>query len=319
MLSDSAEFRPSGARERIVAAVLRAALRILLKPALSPRVPITAQRRWLRQLARLNRPAGDVEIASGTAGGVAGEWLGRRAENANGAIFYLHGGGFCVGSPATHRALTSRLARAAGLPVFAADYRLAPEHPFPAALEDAISVYRALCEAGPVVLTGDSAGARLALTTALAAAERGLRPPTALVLFSPWIDLANVPDETRTEVMTGAAWLRACAKHFGSTAATPSPLRADLHALPPTLIQAGADELLCCDAVDLHNALEKAGVAVRCEIIPERWHAFQLHAGMLPSAGAAVARAAAFITHHSARPREGGHPGPRAGFPLSRE
>ena len=295
MLSDSAEFLPSGARERIVAAVLRAALRILLKPALSPRVPIAAQRWWLRQLARLNRPASGVEIEAGTVGGVAGEWLRAPARRNASAILYLHGGGFCVGSPATHRALTSRLARATGLPVFAADYRLAPEHPFPAAPEDAIAVYRALCEAGPVVLAGDSAGARLALTTALSAGERGLRQPAALVLFSPWIDLANVPDETCTEVMTSAAWLRACAEHFGSAAATLSPLRADLHALPPTLIQAGSEELLRRDAESLHDALEKAGVAVRCEIIPTRWHAFQLHAGMLPSAGAAVARAAAFI------------------------
>ena len=287
MLSDSAALLPSGARERVVAAALRVALTLLLKPALSPGVPIAAQRWWMHQLARLNRPARGVAIEPAAVGGIKGEWL-RATSNGSRTILYLHGGGFCTGSPATHRALTSRLARACGLPVFAADYRLAPEHPFPAATEDAIAAYRALSETGPVVLAGDSAGARLALMTALAARERDL-PPAALVLFSPWIDLLNIP-QAPADLTTGAAWLRACAAHTIAP-----PLQADLRGLPPTLIQAGADELLRRDAVDLHDALDQAGVAVRCELVPQRWHAFQLHAGMLPSADAALARAAQFI------------------------
>jgi acetyl esterase/lipase len=295
MLSDSAQLSPSGARERIVESALRVALTVLLKPVLSPRLPIAAQRWWLHQLARLNRPARGVAIDSAAVGGVSGEWL-RATSNRNRSILYLHGGAFCSGSPATHRALTSRLARAAGLPVFAVDYRLAPEHPFPAAAEDAIAAYRTLSEAGPVVLAGDSAGARLALETALAAAERDLRPPAALVLFSPWIDLVNAP-QAPDDLTTRADWLHKCAdRYVGKSAkALASPLRADLRGLPPTLIQAGADELLRRDAVDLHAALEQAGVAVRCELVPQRWHAFQLHAGMLPSADAAIARAAQFI------------------------
>jgi acetyl esterase/lipase len=296
MLSDSAELLPDGARERIVASALRVALTVLLKPALSPRLPIAAQRWWMHQLARLNRPAHGIAIEPAAVGGIKGEWLRAGAPRANRTILYLHGGGFCTGSPATHRALTSRLARAAGLPVFAADYRLAPDHPFPAAVEDAIAVYRALSDAGPVVLAGDSAGARLALVTALAARERDMRLPAALMLFSPWIDLLNIP-QAPTDLTTRAVWLRACAEHTIAMPRTTlaSPLRADLRGLPPTLIQAGADELLRRDAVDLHDALERAGVAVRCELVPQRWHAFQLHAGMLPSADAALARAAQFI------------------------
>ena len=295
MLSDSAELLPSGARERVVASALRVALTVLLKPVLSPLVPIAAQRWWMHQLARLNRPARGVAVEPATVGGVAGEWL-RATSSGNRTILYLHGGGFCTGSPATHRALTSRLARASGLPVFAADYRLAPEHPFPAATEDAISAYLALSEGGPVILAGDSAGARLALVTALAARERDLRPPAALVLFSPWIDLLNIPPAP-ADLTTRPAWLRACAERSIATprATLASPLRADLRSLPPTLIQAGADELLRRDAVDLHDVLERADVAVRCELVPRRWHAFQLHAGMLPSADAALARAAQFI------------------------
>src|SRR6185295_3020331 len=139
------------------------------------------QRGWLELLARANRPARSATIARGAVGGIAGEWLRTPAPKAGATILYLHGGGFCAGSPATHRALTTRLARASGLAVFAADYRLAPEHPFPAAVEDAIAAYRTLCEASPVVVAGDSAGARLALAAALAARERSLREPVALL------------------------------------------------------------------------------------------------------------------------------------------
>jgi acetyl esterase/lipase len=294
MSSDRVEL-PAGARERIMASVLRTALRGLLKPALSPRVPLRLQRAWLHLLARPNRPAHRIAIVAGDVGGISGEWLRPAAPGSVRSILYLHGGGFCAGSPATHRALTSRLARASALPVFAAAYRLAPEHPFPAAVEDAIAAYRALAEAGPVVLAGDSAGARLALCAALAAGERGLRMPVALVLFSPWIELADIPDDTPGELTTRAAWLRACARHTtGRDRATPaSPLCADLRALPPTLIQAGADEMLLRDATQLHGALERAGIMVRCEVVSARWHAFQLHAGMLPSAGRASIRRAA--------------------------
>jgi acetyl esterase/lipase len=291
------ELIPSGARERIVAALLRAALRLVLKPMLSPRVPLRLQRGWLALLARANRPTHHVTIEPGAVGGVSGEWLRSVTSVGTTTILYLHGGGFCAGSPATHQALTSRLAHASSCPVFAAAYRLAPEHPFPAAMEDATTAYQALAEAGPVVIAGDSAGARLALSAALAALERGLRAPAALLLFSPWIELAEVPDDTPDEALTSTAWLRACARHtIGADQATPaSPLHADLRSLPPTLIQAGADELLLRDAIALHGALQRAGIAVRCEIVPGRWHAFQLHAGMLPSADAALARAALFV------------------------
>jgi acetyl esterase/lipase len=123
-----------------------------------------------------------------------------------------------------------------------------------------------------------------------------MRLPAALMLFSPWIDLLNVP-QAPADLTTRAVWLRVCAEHTIAMPPTTlaSPLHADLRGLPPTLIQAGADELLRRDAVDLHDALERAGVAVRCELVPQRWHAFQLHAGMLPSADAALARAAQFI------------------------
>jgi acetyl esterase/lipase len=307
MLLDSADFIPSGAKERLLAPILRLAVQLALRPALSPQVSIAVQRRWLETMSRATRPARHVEIQSGTAGGVAGDWLLPRTAKSSATILYLHGGGYCAGSPATHRALTSRFARAAALPVFAAAYRLAPEHSFPAAIDDAAAAYRSLIEKGPVVIAGDSAGGGPALATALALRERQAKAPDALVLFSPWVDVtppANSVPAPKGEAVLSSAMLNACARHYlaGQDAMAPlaSPIYADLRALPPTLIQAGTDEMLHGQAVRLHDALRDAGVAVGCEIVPERWHVFQLHAGMLPSADAAIARAAEFISRNVA-------------------
>ncbi len=302
-----AEFARLGMRERLTAAVLRTALRTLIKPALSPKVPIMRQRRRLDRLAGLTRASSQTPLEVGTAGGVNGEWLRPRrsgdAAASPGTILYLHGGGYCVGSPRTHRALASRLARAASLPVFAADYRLAPEHPFPAALDDAVAAYRSLMQSGPMVIAGDSAGGGLALATALYLRQHDKGSPAALVLFSPWVDLtlsALGAQAERQEVMLSTAWLGDCARHYlgGERAAAPlaSPVFADLRGLPPVFIQAAAGELLCSDALRVKGALVAAGVAAHCEIVPAQWHTFQLHAGILPAANAAIERAARFIS-----------------------
>ena len=309
MRSDSADFIPAGAHEKIAAALLRFTARVTWRPALSPRVSFARQRWWMRQLARFTRPHAGIDRQAGVEGGVPGEWMrpgGTAARRAT--ILYLHGGGYCIGSHKTHRAVTSHLAAAAGLAVFAADYRLAPEHPFPAALDDAVACFQSLRQAGPVIIAGDSAGAGLALAAALAARQRQIAAPAALLLFSPWIDLSSaaIPDGAPRDVMLRADWLRACADHYlaGQPATTPlaAPLRDDLAGLPPTLIQAGSDELLCGQALRTHDALRAAGCDVHCEIIPNRWHAFQLVAGSLPSADAAVARAGQFARNATPPP-----------------
>jgi acetyl esterase/lipase len=192
--------------------------------------------------------------------------------------------------------------------VFAADYRLAPEYPFPAALDDAIACFQSLRLSGPVIIAGDSAGAGLALATALAARQRQIAAPAALVLFSPWTDLsaASIPDDAPRDVMLRADWLRACAAHYlagePATTALASPLLGDLSGLPPTLIQAGSDDLLCGQALRTYEALRAAGCDVHCEIIPNRWHAFPLLAGSLPSADAAVARGGQFARNAAPSP-----------------
>jgi len=304
MLCSEPGFVPGGLRERLLAPLLRLAARCAVKPVLSPQVPIARQRSRLRKVTRLLRPHAQVDVVAETMGGVAGEALRPRGQQAKASILYLHGGAYCIGSAAGYRALTSHLADASGMAVFAADYRLAPEHAFPAAIEDALAAFSALREKGPVAIAGDSAGAGLALATALAARQRNLAAPAALVLFSPWVDLtlATTKDKA-SEAMLSTAWLTACANHFltGQDAALPlaSPIFGDLAGLPPVLIQTSPGELLHEQALRLHDALAKASVDVRCETIAGRWHEFQLFAGMLPSAAAALRRAADFVARHA--------------------
>ncbi len=310
-------FQPKGLLEALLAALLRGSLKLLLKPVFSPRFSIGFQRRWLRGLSRITLTPKGVSVEAGRVGGVPGEWL-RSAQAPSappGVVLYLHGGAFCIGSPATHRALTARLALVTGLPVFALDYRLAPEHRYPAGLDDALAAYHALsaegAEAGvsrPVILAGDSAGGGLALSAALALRDLGSPLPAALVLLSPWVDLAlrdaSAAAEPPGEAMLSVAWAHACAaQYLGDatmaddlrTSPLVSPLFADLHGLPPTLIQVGTDELLHGQALQLEVALQAAGVAVQCEVTAGRWHVFQTHAGVLPSADEAIDRIARFV------------------------
>lgn len=304
-------FQPKGLVEALVAALLRVALKALLKPVLSPRRRIAFQRRWLLWLARSGPLPRGVTIEAGTVGGVTGEWLRstQAPSSPPGVVLYLHGGAYCIGSPVTHRALTMRLAQASGLPVFALDYRLAPEHRHPAALDDALAAFRALsADGGSVVLAGDSAGGGLALATAVALRDQGTgegaghKRPAALVLLSPWVDLSmrDMPSrEPPGEVMLSTAWAHACAAQYLGTASAGSPLAsplfADLRGLPPTLIQVGTDELLYGQAVQLEAALLAAGVEARCEVTAGRWHVFQTNGGVLRSADEAIERIARFV------------------------
>ena len=287
--------------DTLMAFTLRSTLRLLLKPALSPRLPLAWQRRWLGMLSGIGRlPRGIARRDATEAGVVVERWEERAAIAAAACtLLFLHGGAYCVGSPRTHRPLAAWLARTCGLPVVVPDYRLAPEHPFPAALEDAWAVYEALSARGPVLLAGDSAGGGLALALALQLRDRGRKPPLGLVLLSPWVDLraAQQPPPVPGEAMLSADWMQACAAHYSAGAVDDprvSPLLADLRGLPPVLLQCGTDELLCEQARALDAALRVAGVDSTLEVAEGRWHVYQLHAGQLPSADAAVGRIAAF-------------------------
>jgi acetyl esterase/lipase len=316
-MSEPARAAPrcgGAADQRLLAAALRAVLRLALGRTFRADVPVATQRRRLLGVSRLTLPPRNVQFTATTCGGVAGEWAQVRAEGpASLTILYLHGGGYCTGAPASHRALTGHLAARSGARAFAADYRLAPEHPFPAAIDDAVGAWRGLVAQGippdEIVIAGDSAGGGLAVATALRLRELALPLPRALVLFSPWVDLGlGQLCREAPEVMLDEQWLQAGARSYAgrSDLRHPliSPLHADLHGLPATLVQVGSDELLRHDARRLHDALRDAGVDSRLEEFPGRWHVFQACAGLLRDADRALESAARFM--RAGAPTSGG-------------
>lgn len=227
-----------------------------------------------------------------------------------GRLLYLHGGGYVIGSPRTHAGLVGELARRAGLRAVSVDYRLAPEHPFPAAVDDGLAAYRELLAAGTapqdLVMAGDSAGGGLVIATLLAAREAGLPQPAAVVVFSPWADLtlagATIRSKEGADPIFTEADLRAYADLYvgAGDRAHPlvSPVFADLAGLPPLLVQAGANELLLDDAVRLAARAGADDVEVTLEVGSGLPHVFQHHYGVLGEADAALDRAARFLTAH---------------------
>jgi monoterpene epsilon-lactone hydrolase len=222
-------------------------------------------------------------------------------------ILYLHGGAFIAMSARTHRSLTSRLASGSAASLFALDYRLAPEHPFPAALEDAMTAYRALIAGGAepsrMALAGDSAGGGLALALLVALRDQQDPLPAAAVLFSPWTDLAatgeSLVSNDAADVMHFGSWVAQQGRHYlGGTPAThplASPLYADLTGLPPLLIQVGDSEVLLDDSRRVFANAKKVGVDASLRLWPGVAHGWQIFAPILPEARAALREASAFI------------------------
>jgi acetyl esterase/lipase len=225
-------------------------------------------------------------------------------------ILYLHGGGYCVGSWQSHRGPITHLAVAADAQVYAPNYRLAPEHPYPAALKDALAAYRWLLSTGltpsSIALAGDSAGGGLALATAIAICDSDLPAPSAIVLISPWVDLRgdtpSMTENVRIDPVWRAAWSRQCAAMYrdGHDSSDPgcSPLFASHQGLPPILIQTGTDEIIVDDSIRLDASCHEAGVEVTLQVFQGLWHDFQTHAGILEEADRAIAQIAAFLDAH---------------------
>ena len=232
---------------------------------------------------------------------------GQLIEESRTPMVYLHGGGYVLGSPRTHRALTSRLAQAGRVCVAALDYRLAPEHPFPAGLDDALAAYKGLLaqdiSANKIIIAGDSAGGGLALALALRLKAEPLPQPAGVVCLSPWTDLTmsgdSVKSRARQEVMLSEAFGRDSAQHYlkGQDPKHPlaSPLYADLAGLAPLFIQVGGQEILHDDATRLAQRASAQAVPVTLQIWPKLWHVWQLHGGLMPEADAAIGAIASFI------------------------
>ncbi|MEO1240925.1 MAG: alpha/beta hydrolase [Pseudomonadota bacterium] len=253
------------------------------------------------------RPPKGVSLQRVDEGAVKGEWH-RATDGADSAtVLYFHGGGYYYGSPVSHRGLTFGLAKAAGANVFSQDYRLAPEHPFPAAVEDAVTGYRWLLDQGvdpeSLIVSGDSAGGGLALALLLSCKEQGLPMPAGAILYSPWTDLAvtgaSIDANEKTDAMFKKVYIAEGAKHYlgSADAKTPlaSPLYAELDGLPPILTFVSDDEALLDDSVRLHERLQGAGVS--SELIVEKGlpHVWPIFHPRFPETAKSIEQSANFI------------------------
>jgi acetyl esterase/lipase len=246
------------------------------------------------------------------AGGVPAIWADADGGATDRVVQYVHGGGYVIGDANFYRNLTGHLAKALGCRVLNVDYRLAPEHPHPAPVEDSTTAYRWLLDQGfepsRVAISGDSAGGGLTVATLLSIRQAGLPQPAAAVPLSPWVDMEATGQSYTTnaerDVLVAGETIKGMADAFlqGQNARDPlaAPLHADLRGIAPLYIQVGGDETLLDDSTRLADRARQAGVDVRIDIFPEMQHVFQMAAGSMPEADEAIAKIADWL-----RPRLG--------------
>ena len=284
----------------------RALLTVAFKGLIRPPTPFKVQRALLRTLTGVTLMPRGVRVTDGVLAARPCKWFSDQADVQR-VILYLHGGAFIIGAPYTHRALCASLAKRSGYRVCALAYRLAPEHPFPAAQDDVVTAYQDLLSQGvapsDIVLAGDSAGGNLVLGACLRLRAMQLPLPRALVCFSPVTDLTaeRLHAPAAGDPMIARTWLaqaRALYLKDGQDPACPSvsPLFADLQGLPPVLVQVAEDEVLLNDSLRLAQRVREAGGTVRLERYPGLWHVFQVHAGVLKASDNALERVAQFVS-----------------------
>jgi epsilon-lactone hydrolase len=305
---------------RVPPAVMRIGVRQLGSRCLNAGLSWQVQRSRLEQLERTTRLPKGTTVSKEKIGGVPAEVVSSGAvppgpaPAARPTVIHFHGGGYCVGSASTARGWAAHLSGTAGCTVVLPEYRLAPEHPHPAAGEDAAAVVSALAGQtgiGSLVLSGDSAGGGLALALALSMRDAGQQLPAGCILVSPWLDLGgdHAADAglVRRELLLSPRWLAACARAYADPSCWSdplvSPLRGALGGLMPLLIQAGTEELLVTDADQLAAGAAASGVDVTYTRWPGMWHDFALQPGMLAAADSALAQAAWFVRTVTSPPR----------------
>ncbi len=269
---------------------------------------VQAMRRgWHKMSQRLPVPRGierrPVQIASCDA-----EWLDPPNALDGKVLLYFHGGAYLMGSCTTHRSLVSQIARASGMRALVPEYRLAPEHPYPAAIEDATAIYKTLLADGyspeDIVVGGDSVGGGLTMAMLLTLRNQADPLPGFIFLLSPWLDLTGAGESMRTRA-DHDPWFQPDAMHVVAAYYCSdderndprvSPVYADLHGLPPIFIQVGEDEILLSDSTRLADGIKAVGGDVEIEIWPGMWHVFQMFAPYVPEAKRAIAGIACRMT-----------------------
>ncbi len=268
---------------------------------------IAARRARMERMARRSPPPKETRIEPVDADGVPAVWISSPGANQDNALLYLHGGGYYNGSLTTHQGLAASIAGKANVPLLLIDYRLAPEHPFPAAVEDATRAYRWLLHRGMtperISLAGDSAGGGLVVGAMLELKSSGEALPAAGVCLSPWFDLAMTGESIRTKAsvdpilrpsdMPFVAWCYLGSADPETPAA--SPLYGNLAGLPPILIQVGTDEILLDDSRQFAEKARQMGVSVRLDIWDRMIHVWHAYARVVPEARRAIADIGEFL------------------------
>lgn len=274
-----------------------------------PNVPVERARHHLEVAAKtlLIRAMG-VSVEQGELAGVEVDWIRPKDARKDKILFYLHGGAYVLGSRRTHRQLVSHMARAAGVTAVVPEYRLAPENPFPAGIDDSVAVYRALLGMGfrpeDIVISGDSAGGGLAVATLLSLRHAGDPLPAAAVLLSPFLDITGSGESATTRAEQDPWFdiqdIKVVARYYCADESewrNPliSPVFANVAGLPPMLIHVGNDEILLSDSTRFAEKLKAVGVDVELEVWPDMWHVFQLFVGKMPESRRAVHEIGEFI------------------------
>lgn len=275
-----------------------------------PQTTLAEMRKGWDDLFANVKPTVGAKTEKVDAGGVRAEWITAPGAAADRAILYFHGGGYVLGSIHSHRDMCERLSRAAQARVLVLDYRLAPEHPFPAAVEDARAGYRWLLQQGfqpkRIALAGDSAGGGLTFAALLALKQHGDPMPACAAPLSPWVDLEGLGESMVTKAEDDPMVHKPMIEQMGKTYVPngdlrnplAAPLYGDLRGLPPLLIQVGARETLLDDAVRMSDKAKKAGVPVELEVWDGLIHVWQIFASRLDEGEQAIQKIGAFVRKH---------------------
>ena len=285
--------------------------RLIIKKIVAPKLndlkSIDETRNYMERMAKYAKLPPNTNFEKITLSGMAAEWIYANTAREKRAILFLHGGGYNLCSINTHRELAAHISKESGARVLLIDYRLAPEHPFPAALEDAITAYRWLLESGlsgkSIAIAGDSAGGGLALATAISIRDAGDPLPSSIACVAPWTDLCLTGDSIKTKsdvdplvkAQSAEAWAKNYIGENDPSNPLISPLYANLKGLPPFLIHVGTDDMLLDDSRRIAQKAKDAEVMVTLKIYDKLWHVFHLNVKAIPEARKAIAELGSFI------------------------